>query len=224
VATARGEVKTAQTELARTEELLEATRREAQALGERAGRLEKQLFELIAASKLEKQLLETLGAAQSSGAELGRALNKAESEVWREKTAKDASLLEVRSLREDVKRLQARLAGEMARREELARQWADTAAKAARAEASGDAVPPSGAEELDALARAMALPPEAPASVPAAARSARPRQPSGAVAKRPATPPEEPKKNASWWCSICGRGGTQPATACKHQWVNNEMI
>lgn len=230
VAKAKGEVSVAESELRRTTERLAASQREASALGERAARLEAQLFEALAASKLEKQLLETLGAVQASGAELARSLQKAEGDAWREKTAKDASLLEARALREDVKRVQMRLAGEIARREELARQWAS--AKAAR-DAQGDAASaaPAGAErrpdEMDELMTALSPPPipssDEPASAPLAARSVRPKT-AMPTSKKPPAPPEEPKKIASWWCQICGRGGTQLASACKHQWKNNEMV
>jgi chromosome segregation protein len=228
LAAARSDMKGAHAELRRTAEHLEASQKEALALGERAARLEKQLSDALAASKLERQLLDTLGAAQAQGAELGKALHKAESDAWREKTAKEASLLEARALREDVKRVQVRLAGELARREELARQWAEVRASVEKQrEAPGAAgeAPERRLAEMERLEKELAPPPipvEAPPSIPAAARSVRPRSP---------TPPgkragqaEEPKKVAAWWCQICGKGGTQLSTACKHQWVQGEMV
>jgi hypothetical protein len=232
LAAARSDMKGAHAELRRTADHLEASQREASALGERAARLEKQLFDALATSKLEKQLMETLGASQAQGAELGKALHKAESDAWREKTAKDASLLEVRSLREDVKRIQVRLAGELARREEIARQWAEVRAALEKSrEASGareisEEAPEKRIAEMERLEKELAPPPvpaEAPPpSIPAAARSVRPRSPTP-PGKR-AAQPEEPKKVAAWWCQICGKGGTQLATACRHQWVQGEMV
>lgn len=220
VARAEGAAKAAEAELRRTLELLETSRREAQAQEERAARLEKQLFDLVASSKLEKQLLDTLGATQASGVDLQRDLQRAESEVWRERTSKESAILEARALREDVKRTQIRLSGEIARREELARQWSEALL------AGRDVVveaPASRAETLEALAKAMAppLPVEASAPLSMAARSMRPR---GMPGKPVAAPVEEPKPISGWWCQICGRGGTQLATACKHQWKDNQML
>lgn len=221
VAKAEGATRAAEAELRRTLELVETARREAQGQGERAARIEKQLFELIASSKLEKQLLDTLGAAQASGAELQREIQRVQSEAWRDRTAKDSALLEARALREDIKRTQARLAGEIARREELSRQWSEAISAERDAPA---AAAPGRSDTLEALAKSMAPPQppsEAPAPLSAAARAVRPR----ATLQRPvAAPVEEPKPISSWWCQICGRGGTQLATACKHVWKDNQML
>lgn len=228
LAAARSEMKGAHAELRRTAEQLDTSQKEAIALGERAARLEKQLFDALATSKLEKQLLDTLGATQAQGAELDKALHKAESDAWREKTAKDASLLEARSLREDVKRIQVRLAGELARREELARQWAEVRAsleKQREGRSGAEEVPEKRLSEMERLEKELAppsIPVDTPPSIPAAARSVRPRSPTP-PGKR-AAQAEEPKKVAAWWCQICGKGGTQLSTACKHQWVQGEMV
>lgn len=233
LALAQGELKRADAEIKALSDAskstglsLETVRNSLRDADARAARFEKQLLEIVNASRLEKQLMERLAAAEERINALSDALRKAEGDVWSERTAKESMSLEVRAVRDDIKRLNLRLSDETQKREAL-EKWAEDA-KAKLAE-GGSSIEPSPLTQSPVSKALAPLPSSseatAPAPLPSPPRSMRPTKQTqaalAAAAKK--NQPEEPPRITSWWCSICGRGGTNLATACKHEWKRNAL-
>lgn len=203
---------------------LEAMRGSLRDAEARAERFEKLLIDVSSAARLDKQLMERLSAAEERLNTLTDALRKTESELWTERTAKEAMGLEVRAVRDDMKRLSLKLNDETQRREALEKWSAEATVKLGEAVALSEATQASPGPESKILPPPPSVPAPSEMTAPAPSRALRASRQSqaalAAAAKK--NQPEEPKRIASWWCSICGRGGTNMATTCKHEWKRNE--